>query len=368
MRKKRNFKLNKTLLIICGIIFVTMIVTMFFNEKLNYAFHLKPNLTKIESNSMQVHFVDTGEGDVILVRLPNNKNLIVDSGKNNYESKIAYYINNVFFNSQKERVFDYAILTHSDSDHSGNFLYILNNYQVKNFYRPKIYSKNYDTNYNENIDLVIDDANYDEIIKKLNSLKMENKINVFYNFVGAETDEIKEYVTFLSPTKDNYSDENMYSPYIKLEYKNKSVLLTGDATTENEIELINTQDFVNIDVLKLAHHGSNTSTSSTFLEFLNPKYAIISCGENSYGHPSSEVLNNLKNYSEELYNNTYSTQNLGNIIYFINEDSFSDFLFIKDVSTYIFVDYYYIALGIMGVCLIIVFFPKYTKNDNKNNV
>lgn len=365
MKKKRVLKLNKTALIICGIIFVAMIVTLFFNTQLNYAFHLKPDVSKLEQNSLQVHFLDTGEGDAILIKLPNGKNVIVDSGRNSYESKIAYYINNVFFNGSKDKVFDYAILTHSDSDHSGNFLYILNNYQVKNFYRPKIYSRNNDTNYDENYDLVIDDANYDAIIDKINKLQDENKINVYYNFVGAETDEIKNYISFLTPTLNTYSNENMYSPIIKLAYKNKSVLLTGDATIDNEVELMNTVEQFDVDVLKLGHHGSNTSTSGEFLEFIKPEYAIISCGKNDYGHPSDDVINNLKNYDEELYNNTYSTLVCGNVVYFVNSNSTSGFVFIKNVTSYIFVDYYFIAIGVMGLCLLIVFFPKYEKNSKK---
>lgn len=358
-KKKRDFKLNKYVVIICGIIFLMALVSIFFNTQLTYLFHLKPNLSNIAEDSLQVHFLDTGEGDVILVRLPNDKTMIVDSGLASKRSKIVYYINNVFLKDGEDG-FDYAVLTHSDLDHSGNFEYILDNYEVKNFYRPNIYSLSLENGYS-NQDLVIDDENYDAIISKLNKLSNSGKTNILFSFANAETEELKPYVTFLGPNKEHYSASNMYSSIIKLEYMGHSVLLTGDATTSNEVELINSYSSLDVDVLKLGHHGSNTSTSSAFLEFTNPKYAVISYGENSYGHPSQEVINNIRNYSDQLYNNIYTTYKDGNIICHISDGELN-FETIKNINSYIFIDYYLIAIAIMGVCLIIVFFPKYKKD------
>ena len=364
MKKERDFSLNIPLLIICGVVFVIFGITIFFTNPLTYLLKLKPNLTNIQESALEVHFVDVGSADAILVKLPNNKKIIIDSGLSSYQKKLSYYINNVFFRNDKEKIFDYAILTHSDGDHSGNFSFILDNYTVKNFYRPQIYSKTYD----EEIvgGYIIEDSNYDNLINKLNNLSSENKINVLYNFAGAETDEIKDYLTFLTPLKEVYSKSNMYSPYILLEYKSKSVLLTGDATKENEIELTNYYSNLNIDVLKLAHHGSSTSTSLEFLEFLNPKYAVISVGENDKNLPSIDTLNTVKSFSDELYDNLYLTSNCGNIVYYVNSENNSGFLTIKNVNSYVFVDYYLIALAVMGTCLTIVFFPKFKKKNGKS--
>ena len=112
--------------------------------------------------------MDTGEGDAILVRLPNDKTMIIDSGLSSKRGKITSYIDKVFFDDE-DKVFDYAVLTHSDIDHSGNMLYSLENYVVKNFYRPKIYSKTIDSEYNQQ-DFVVDNGNYDSIINKINQL------------------------------------------------------------------------------------------------------------------------------------------------------------------------------------------------------
>lgn len=353
--KKREFKLNIWLVVIFGIIFLLSGISIFFNSSLTYLMHLKPDMSNIEDNSLEVHFLDTGEGDAILVRLPNDKTMIIDSGIVSRRKEILSYIDKVFFGKQ-DKVFDYAVLTHSDIDHSGNMAYILDNYTVKNFYRPKIYSAEYDTEYSSQ-DLVIDNKNYDSIINKIKELN----INTIFTEVGAETKEIDDYVKFLTPNKDYYDDENSYSPMILLSYRGKGILLTGDATIENEVEVINSSYDIDVDVLKLAHHGSNTSTSMEFLEFTSPEYAIISYGENTSGHPHSEVIDRIKNYNINLYNNTYSTYEDNNIICHISNSEIC-FTFVDDVDSYVFVDYYFIAIGIMGICLIVVFFPRYKKD------
>ena len=353
--KKREFKLNIWLVVIFGIIFLLSAVSIFFNSSLTYLMHLKPNVSNIENNSLEVHFLDTGEGDAILVRLPNDKTMIIDSGIVSRRGEIVSYIDKVFFNKQ-DKIFDYAVLTHSDIDHSGNMAYILDNYTVKNFYRPKIYSVECDTNYSSQ-DLAIDDENYDSILNKTAELK----INTIFIERGAETNAIKDYVKFLTPDKDFYDDENLYSPIMLLSYQGKGVLLTGDATIENEIEVINHMYDIEVDVLKLAHHGSKTSTSREFLEFTSPDYAIISYGENTSGHPHSEVIDRIKNYNMNLYNNTFSTYEDNNIICHISNNEIN-FTFVDNINSYVFVDYYFIAIGIMGICLIVVFFPRYKKD------
>ena len=360
-KKERDFKLNIYLVVIFGIIFVMAGISMFFNSFLTVALKLKPDVSGFQESALQVHFVDTGEGDAILIKLPNNKNVLVDSGTANNRNKIISYIDNVFFDG-KGGEFDYAILTHSDIDHSGNFKYILDNYSVHNVYRPKIYSKNYDTNYDEN-GLVINSDSYDEIVLKLNQLSAENKTKIMFSEAGAEAEDINSFLTFLTPTKENYKDENMYSPIVKVSYRNKSILLTGDANFDNEIEVINTVDNLDVDVLKLSHHGSETGTSLEFLNFCKPEYAIISCGENSYGHPSLNVLNNIKNYSNDLYNNIYTTQSSGNIIVAVDDVGLLTIDTIQNVDSYIYLDYYLIAIAVMGICLIVVFFPKYKKDN-----
>ena len=94
-RKKRDIKLNKRNIIIFGVLFVLLGLSIFFSQFLTYLFKLRPNIEEV--TGLEVHFLDVGEGDAILVRLPNNETMIIDSGTKAYESKVNTYIDHVFF-------------------------------------------------------------------------------------------------------------------------------------------------------------------------------------------------------------------------------------------------------------------------------
>lgn len=343
---KKKLKFNKVCVIVLGVIIALLSILIIFNKHMNIWLNLQPNLYEISDNSLEIHFVDTGEGDCILIRLPNDKTMIIDSGIVSHRANIIKYIDNVFFSQDK--VFDYALLTHSDIDHSGNFNYILNNYTVKNFYRPSIYSKNIDEY--KSSDFVIDNRNYDDLLSTLNLLQDARKTKVMFASVGAETDEIKDYIKFLSPISTSYDDENEYSPFLLVSYGGHSVLLTGDATIENEIELINTYDELDVDVLKLGHHGSNTSTSYDFLEYTSPEYYVISYGANTFGHPSDRVLDDIGRYDSNYSDKMFTTYAKGNIV--CELDDTINFYFVDDVNNYLFVEYYFIAICLVVICLL----------------
>ena len=229
-----------------------------------------------------------------------------------------------------------------------------------------IYSSEYDAGKYTDADVVISTDTYDSVVNTINILE-DSGVNVFYNFAGAETDDIKDYVSFLTPTVNTYKDTdaetNNYSPMILLRYRDNQILLTGDASIEVENELMSSIASMDIDVLKIAHHGSYTSTSLPFLQFVKPEYAVISYGTNSYGHPSDIVLDNIEEYSESLKDNLYTTYESGNVICYLHgEVSFTS---ISNVNDYIYVDWFYFAIGGMGVCLTVVFFPKYKKTKKK---
>ena len=99
----------------------------------------------------------------------------------------------------------------------------------------------------------------------------------------------------LSPNRTTYKDTNNYSCAIKISYKNSTYLFTGDIQKLSEDEILDSGYDLNAEVLKVAHHGSNSSTSQEFLNRVSPKIAVISCGTyNSYGHPNRETLDKLK--------------------------------------------------------------------------
>ena len=129
-RKKKNNWLY-------AIVFIVVLFSNLFADKLEIFLRLKPNL--INSNQTQVHFIDVGQGDAIAINLSNGKTMLIDSGTSDYRKKLTYYLDNVVLNGGK--TIDYLVLTHPDTDHSANMEYILNRYDVRNFYRPLIYEK-----------------------------------------------------------------------------------------------------------------------------------------------------------------------------------------------------------------------------------
>ena len=237
-------------------------------------------------NEMKVHFIDVGQGDSILIQV-NYKNILIDSGPKDEKDKLVKYLNSL--NIQQ---FDYVIATHPHEDHIGNMAYIINNYKVLNFYSPKI--DNNTTSF----------ENMAESLSRKNLKIKVLKANTSTINLGKNT-----LVETFSPNLDYYNNLNNYSPIIKISYGHTSFLFTGDAEEEIEQEIITNNFNLKSDVLKVSHHGSSTSTTKSFLDSVKPKIAVISVGKNnSYGHPTKDTLNKLKE------SKVYRTDTDGNIV------------------------------------------------------
>lgn len=269
-----NNKQNITFFIILFIITTISILGFFKYKKLTYSKNSFIN----NSNKIEVHYIDVGQGDSILIKV-NNKNILIDSGSKKSSSKI-------FSHLRKENIkkFDYIIATHPHEDHIGNMDKILDKYTVSNFYAPKKLSN---TTY------------FKSMVK---SLKRKNlKINI------ANSDKTIDlglncYGKFLAPKNTTYDNINNYSAVLKICYKDSIFIFTGDAECLSEDEILDKYKNLQCDVLKLGHHGSSTSTSDNFLDQLSPKIAIISCGKNNrYGHPSKKTIKKLKKRKIRTY-------------------------------------------------------------------
>lgn len=241
---------------------------------------------QINKNTLQVHFIDVGQGDSILIQV-NNKNLLIDSGPNKSEDKLKKYLKKL--NISK---FDYIIATHPHEDHIGNMSYIINNFDVLNFYAPKV------ENSTKAFETMVESLIRKDL--KIKVLKANIKsIDLGKNIV----------VDVFSPFSNSYEDLNNYSPIVKISYGNTSFLFTGDAEELSENEVLNAGFDLKCDVLKIGHHGSSSSTSENFLKASNPSIAVISVGEdNTYGHPTDTVLSRLKETK------IYRTDINGNIV------------------------------------------------------
>lgn len=241
-----------------------------------------------------ITFCDVGEGDALLIQ-HNSFQILIDTGRN--ESVINCLTHYLPF---YDRAIEVVIATHSDSDHIGGLQAVLKNYSVEYFY------------HNFSLD---ESTTGQEIASLLNSLQqvtIEKQANEFASIIMS--DSIK--LTFLNGQKypenlkknqsenqlsasqiidpEAASQDNSQSLVSLLEVGNKTFLFTADMGESEELALIKKGLIRDIDVLKVAHHGSKYSNSEAFLDFFNPEVAIVSSGaNNNYGHPHSEVLSRL---------------------------------------------------------------------------
>lgn len=211
----------------------------------------------------EVTFLDVGQGDSIFISLPYNKgNILIDTGGNLFSDK-NYISNNItipYLKSIGVKKLDYLIITHGDADHAKEALNIINNINVDRILL---------NNYNNELESKLDGKNIDNTILNINGYKF--RIFNYRNTI-----------------------ENNDSLIVYTIISNYKLLFMGDATYLEEKMLLKDFNIRDIDILKVGHHGSKTSSSKEFIEKLKPTYSIISVGENNmYGHPNKEVLKNL---------------------------------------------------------------------------
>ena len=237
---------------------------------------IKTNLNL--ENNMVTHFIDVGQGDCILIQV-NDKNLLIDSGTSDSKKKVIKYLKN---NNIKK--LDYVVATHPHDDHIGGMSSIIKSFKIGDFYAPKATSST---------------EAFEDMIRALKGKNL--KINVTKPNISLDLGPNTTCI-ILSPNKTSYKDTNNYSCTIKVTYKASSYLFTGDIENLAEQELLDNGYDLKSQVLKIAHHGSNSSTSEAFLNKVSPKIAVISCGAyNSYGHPNKETLDKLNKIKSIVY-------------------------------------------------------------------
>ena len=228
-------------------------------------------------------FLDVGQADSILINA-NNKYMLIDAGNNEDGEKLVMYLKSLGIEK-----FDYVVGTHAHEDHIGGMDNIIDSFDIGTFYMP---------------DVITTTKTFEDV---LDSLEKKN-LNFDTPQIGSTFDLGKAKIETIYVGKDSKNLNNS-SIILKLTYGNVSFLFTGDTESDVEKTLLNKD--IESDVLKVAHHGSNTSSSNAFLKKVNPKYAIISVGTgNSYGHPKSVILDRL----EKLGTKIYRTDELGTII------------------------------------------------------
>lgn len=280
-----------------------LLISLLFSNNLNEFINGKNfGLGQFNIFDSRIHYIDVGQGDCTFIELPNNKTAMIDTGPETSFEKVKEYLEKL-----NRKQIDYLILTHTDADHIGNAPKIFDTFKVGKVYIPKVYS-----NYEIENDLCVKDFNTDTSLLWENTCKkiyekVESK-NLFYNEKNLNIyDSITGFsFKFLSPFKEKLDDSNAYSPIILYEYKKIKALFVGDIDENIEKEFLTYyRDMLTdlkVQVLKVAHHGSSSSTSEEFLKAVSPTIAVISCGkDNAYGHPTNETINKLLENSCDIF-------------------------------------------------------------------
>ncbi|AGB19619.1 ComEC/Rec2 family competence protein [Thermoanaerobacterium thermosaccharolyticum] len=246
------------------------------------------NLTQNESHNaasantaglLKVHFLDVGQGDSIFIQSPSGKTMLIDAGVPQMGNKVVNYLKNLGV-----KKIDILVGTHPHEDHIGGMDYVIDNFDIGQFYMPKV------TTNTKTFEYVLNAARNKGL--KIDVAKAGVSLDL-----GPEASAM-----MIAPNGTKYDDLNEYSAVIKLNYGDTSFLFTGDAGAESEKEMINQGYDLKSDVLKIGHHGSSTSTTAAFLDAVDPEYAVISCGKgNDYGHPHSVTLKKLKARNIPVY-------------------------------------------------------------------
>lgn len=280
---------------------------MTYFEKANY-------VKEFKNYNFELHTIDVGQGDSFLIKFPNKKVMLIDTGDEKHFDVLSSYTNQ-FLSNEKIKNIDYLVLTHADEDHIGGAAKFIDKYNVLNLYRPKQYSLNESEFIEEDEEYNISDSqHFDNAITKA----YEKNVNIIFSEKGISFFEQGCKIEFLSPALDIYSNDNDYSAVIMLTYQTKKFLLTGDISKTIEDTLISTYgDNLKADVLKLSHHGSKTSNTEAFLDKVKPSYAILSVAKkNSYNLPDEVLLNNLKEREIKVV----STAEKGNFAFSVEND------------------------------------------------
>ena len=240
-------------------------------------------------SSNSITYIDVGQGDSSLLHI-NHQNILIDTG-GDYHSSLTSFTLIPFFQSMGISTIDYMIISHGDFDHMGESINLVNNFKVEK--------------------VIFNCGTYNDLENELIKELDKKKIKHYSCIKELNIDKNKLY--FLQ-TKE-YDNENDNSNVIYTELNGYRFIFMGDAGIDKEKDILDKYNLNNIDVLKVGHHGSKTSSGKDFINEIKPKYSIISVGKNNrYGHPNKEVLKTLNN------SKIYRTDQDGSIMFKIKNN------------------------------------------------
>lgn len=241
-----------------------------------------------DSGVIKVHFINVGQGDSIFIELPNDETMLIDAGPSSAGSNVVGYI------TKRSNELTYVVATHPHADHIGGMAKVVNSIPIRRFYMPR---KSHTT------------KTFEGLLDALSA----NSVRVSEAKAGISILDTTDLDIDIPGPADSVSGTlNNYSAIIKIRYKDADFLFIGDAETAALAKL----PAINMDVLKVGHHGSDTSSTLSFLKKVDPEHSVISVGGNSYGHPTGSALANLNTVGSKVYR----TDKSGTIIISSNGD------------------------------------------------
>ncbi|AQT85455.1 beta-lactamase domain-containing protein [Paenibacillus larvae subsp. larvae] len=234
----------------------------------------------LDQSGLKVLFLDVGQGASQLLVSPNGKTMLIDAGDNDKEQLMLDYMKKYGITK-----LDIVIGTHPDADHIGGLDKVIDHLDIGKVYLPKASSNT---------------KTYESL---LTSIKQKG-LKVTTAKAGVKLDwDPDVQVEMLAPVK-SYKDNNNNSAVVRLTHGANAILLTGDAESESEQDMIALKAELSADLMLVGHHGSNSSTTAAFLNKVKPKAAVIQVGKgNKYGHPKEKVLQRLEKQGVKVYRN-----------------------------------------------------------------
>ena len=280
----------KTNIFIIIFIYITLFIFIYTKYKYLFIFNVLLLLYmifgKYLNSNTYIYFIDVKQGDMsLIINKHYNSVTLIDTGGIINNKYLKYSVKQFLYSKGIDKI-DNLILSHGDFDHMGEAINLVNNIKVEK--------------------VVFNCGAYNDLEKELIKVLDKKKIKYYSCIKELSIDKNKLY--FLQ-TKE-YDNENDNSNVIYTDINNYKFMFMGDASTITEKEIMSKYNLTNIDVLKVGHHGSKTSSSEDFIDKINPRYSVISVGKNNrYGHPNKEVLENLNN------SKIYRTDEVGSIMF-----------------------------------------------------
>lgn len=363
--KSVKVSLPKYVTVIIIIIIAAVAVYMYFANANKHPATPKPPVSNVplfsgtseaSTDKLKIHFIDIGQGDCIFIQFPDGKNMLIDSGKKGVHTDggkpnlevIKGYLRNLGVSK-----ITVALATHADEDHIGNFSELYSVYDIAFSMRPSAY-------YSGTAGTFAAEFNPVPTVRKHKDQTSKTYFNYLTAVVGEQTDwtffnyasdfsqnftfnggAYNYNVDFYTPLEDvgaiGYSDANDYSPLMMLTYGSFNMMFTGDAHSNIEKQFLaklGSGDIVlpddNVEVLKVGHHGSESSSSAGFLDALKPDNAVIMCGKgNTYKHPHQATVEGLKRVGSFIYR----TDMQGSIVLTVDAEGSYDFVTEKTVGS-----------------------------------